>query len=96
MPNYCNCNKCSNIHTEKLYYTTRTEANGIFFDNSERINYVTQDQYAIYRGSYVRRMTDSDYKSLQDTKIHFSGERSISKNPISNIIEPQYYEKVLI
>ena len=30
------------------------------------------------------------------TKIHFSGERLISKNPISNIIEPQYYEKVLI
>lgn len=102
MPYNCNCNKCGNNNNNntnlisKLYYTTRTQANNRFYDNSERINFITTDQTNIYRGASVRRMTDDKYKPLLTTKIQFEGNRLVPNNPISNIIEPQYSEKLLI
>lgn len=41
-------------------------------------------------------MTDSKYNPLLNTKIQFNGVRLIPNNPISNILEPQYTEKLLI
>jgi hypothetical protein len=97
----CNCQNCinnnnNNNYIAKLYYTTRNEINGRFYDNAENINYITTDQTNIYRGSAVLRMTDSKYKPLLTTKIQFNGERIVPSNPLSNLLEPQYTEKLLL
>jgi len=91
------CNSChQNRPMYKLYYKTRNLVNTVYVDNSERVNYVTDPLATVYRGMSVRRMTNSNYLPLNNTKIYFSGERQIPINPNSGITAAQYFEKLLI